>query len=225
MKHSKQELLGFVEEQFKFMKTSCESYDRGEIIEAKRLASIISLLVHDTPNSHSLLGQLNNKDMNFYDTGWHQDAMLEIMNKHRSSKKMTGSMISPRLVMLANMAGQNSKLYLPCLKKDYKMLNFDSWWEQTVIGEGVYKDAEISSFTRKSIVQLLRNKVGGSHIDPNTNKAYSELTNHETNTKIYANGIELCSDSPEHATVRQIAFELKIAIEDQILSYSSNENT
>ncbi|PKM42871.1 MAG: hypothetical protein CVV03_09425 [Firmicutes bacterium HGW-Firmicutes-8] len=51
-----QELEEHLREQLEFLELSAESYDRGKDGEAKRLASTIRVLVHETRSSHSLLG-------------------------------------------------------------------------------------------------------------------------------------------------------------------------
>ncbi|MFC1908223.1 hypothetical protein ACFLWT_02340, partial [Chloroflexota bacterium] len=60
------ELLGHLKDQIAFMKISANSYDNGFEDEAKRLAVAIRILVHDTPQSTSLLTQLDKKGILFH---------------------------------------------------------------------------------------------------------------------------------------------------------------
>src|SRR5689334_18729596 len=55
-------------EQMEFLKASARTFDEGFVAEAKRLAGTIRLLVHDTSNSRSLLGQLGLKERLFLST-------------------------------------------------------------------------------------------------------------------------------------------------------------
>lgn len=47
---------------------SANDFDQGEEIEAKRMATTLRILLHDTKNCKSLLGLLDMKSMSFYDT-------------------------------------------------------------------------------------------------------------------------------------------------------------
>jgi hypothetical protein len=49
-------------EQLQFLASSASSFDQGALSESKRIALVIRVLVHDTPNSHSLLDQLTIKN-------------------------------------------------------------------------------------------------------------------------------------------------------------------
>jgi len=46
--HTKAELLDYLREQITFLRNSIDSYDKGFEGEAKRLATTIRVLVHDT---------------------------------------------------------------------------------------------------------------------------------------------------------------------------------
>ena len=62
------ELRTHLQEQVRFLKTSAESFDKGDRTEAKRLAVAVRILFHDTKHSLSLLGQLGLKSCSFLDT-------------------------------------------------------------------------------------------------------------------------------------------------------------
>jgi hypothetical protein len=64
---SKSELHAHLQEQLQFLEASCNSFDAGFEGEAKRLAVTIRVLVHDTQQSKSLLGQLDLKG-EFFDS-------------------------------------------------------------------------------------------------------------------------------------------------------------
>jgi hypothetical protein len=69
MKQSSEDLVAHLKDQVGFLRASGAAYDAGQHSEAKRLASTIRLLVHDTSRSTSLLRQLEVKDaLRFVDT-------------------------------------------------------------------------------------------------------------------------------------------------------------
>lgn len=76
MKHkfTKAELEDHLKEQIGFLERSARDFDKGIVSEAKRLASVIRLLVRDTNQVCSLLKQLGMKDIPFLDLA---DSTLE----------------------------------------------------------------------------------------------------------------------------------------------------
>jgi hypothetical protein len=65
---TRSELQAHLEQQLGFLELSAASFDEGYESEAKRLAVTLRVLLHDTPKSHSLLGQLGKADQAFADT-------------------------------------------------------------------------------------------------------------------------------------------------------------
>ncbi len=59
------ELEAHLKEQIAFLKASAQSYDKGFLGEAKRLAVTVRVLIHDTVASPSLLRQLDLKHISF----------------------------------------------------------------------------------------------------------------------------------------------------------------
>src|SRR4051794_33300830 len=68
------DLLTKLRSQVGFMKRSCMAFDDGHEDEGERLALAVRILVHDTPQSHSLLAQLGVKTaLGFTDTSIDED--------------------------------------------------------------------------------------------------------------------------------------------------------
>lgn len=65
---TEKDLKAHLKEQIQFLVSSSKAYDEGFTSEAKRLANVIRILVHDTTRSTSLLKSLHKKDILFYDT-------------------------------------------------------------------------------------------------------------------------------------------------------------
>jgi hypothetical protein len=61
MQQSHEELKKHFEEQLGFLALSCEAYDQGNKSEAKRIASTLRTMFHNTSNSTSLFLHLNLK--------------------------------------------------------------------------------------------------------------------------------------------------------------------
>ncbi len=67
-KRSEREFKMHLQEQIKFLETSCIEFDKGNHSEAKRIALYIRIIVHDTSKSNSLMKLLNIKDEKFIDS-------------------------------------------------------------------------------------------------------------------------------------------------------------
>ncbi|MEE9987498.1 hypothetical protein [Agrobacterium pusense] len=65
---SQDDLNEHLAEQLGFLEASARSFDGGFIGEAKRMATTIRVLMHETPQSHSVLGQLGLLQKDFVDT-------------------------------------------------------------------------------------------------------------------------------------------------------------
>lgn len=216
-----QQVYAQFDEQIGFLVKSCQHFDQGDIAEAKRLATSIRILVHDTKNSKSLLGQLGFKVRPFF-------------NSAQSVKRPdfipeTAELIWTfgRLSLLSLDLTYDRHFYSPLFgKPDFNNLNedrlidFDTWWDQPVI-----EDKEDHFFSRKDIVLAMADKDGGAHVDPSLDDPYYQLTRENSVghvihfTQESPEGISKTTHSefPESAayyTVRQIAHEILVSMID-----------
>lgn len=193
---SKNELLEHLQEHIAFLDASCVSFDAGFYAEAKRIATSIRVLLHDTANSKSLLGLLGVKEQLAYVN------RAFPFNEHN---------LASHLGLVALQVGSDGASYFALLDdippyRDIAMnKSFEDWWNEVVI-----KDQNGEIFTRKSLTLHLANKDGGAHVDPKLDKSYADLTrNNSVGWFFYQNeddgkpivNVELHS-------MRQIAFEL-----------------
>jgi hypothetical protein len=189
---SKEELEKHLREQINFLRSSCDAYDRGDKKEAKRIASIIRTLVHDTSRSKSLLNQLGIKDnLRFHDSSYEEKS------------KEPGAI---RIGTYAALVGISSFGYIPYLDDSLgkDMVSFNDYWEKVI-----FIDQEHNTFTRKDIVLYLANKDGGSHVGPSLDERYAKLSRQNSigwkvgvdNEPIELSGVEL-------AAMRQIGHEI-----------------
>ncbi len=172
-----------------FIESSSSSFDRGFEQEAKRLATSVRVLVHDTRSSHSLLKQLDKKGIKFYDS---------CRPEHEESVVYHG--------LIGRFLGQSSKNIVPNLDVDTPQLtDFDTWWNGCVI-----RDNQGNRFSRKDLILAVADQDGGAHVDPTLNKQYAQLSRENTlgwmSQKSGGNWEQ--DKGPESATVRQIAHEL-----------------
>lgn len=188
-----------LDEQIHFLELSCKSFDEGYIHEAKRLATSVRVLVHDTQSSSSLLSQLNLKSaLGFYDT---------CMDFNPNNLLASNGIIAIHAGSSAKYVAplENSPLGLGVLEP------FEDWWNKLVFANptGV-------GFTRAELILILANKEGGAHVDPKLNEAYLKLKNGEfLEVSFYSDGTNTPIEDAEAFAVRQIAFELIQSIKDK----------
>src|SRR5687768_7122018 len=108
-----------LEEQVDFLLVSAARYDAGAPIEAKRIALAIRILVHETAQSKSLLGQLGWFSMAFCDT-----ALLDVTGvpSHHHA-----ALVGATTVLERTMA-------IPLLStaRDVRWVSFSEWWNRPV---------------------------------------------------------------------------------------------
>lgn len=204
---SEDELKNHLKEQIEFLMSSSNSYDKGFKSEAKRLATSLRILLHDTSNSVSLLSQLNKKNIPFYDTADDYDPKNLLSQFGLLSiaigKGITGYV--PRL-----------DFEIPDIHKTVKVL-FNNWWEKIIIA-----DFEENKLSRKELVLAVCNKDGGAHIDPKLDNKYAKITRlgslgFRTLTREYLSDSEL-------ASIRQITYEVLKTLKDEFPEYFSEFN-
>jgi hypothetical protein len=151
-------------EQLEFLKTSVDAYDGGQTSEAKRLATTLRVLLHDTTHSKSLLGQLRMKGQDFYDSSAYE----------RFNQTPWDVAVYTGLIGHYMNAETNEVSYVPAL--DYtgdntpRWIPFEDWWTITVI-----KDEVGNRFTRRDLVLTMANQDGGAHVDPVITGKYAAL--------------------------------------------------
>ncbi len=199
------ELLGHLKEQIAFMQNSAASYDNNKFEdEAKRLAVVIRVLVHDTSNSKSLLSLLNKKNIKFYDSALPYNprnlAPYNGLTMMRLSTSEGASYVAPL----------NDG---PPTRSRTKKLAFNTWWN----GMFVIKDKDGTTLTRKDLVLNTVNTDGGAHVDPKLNIAYANLSRFNSlGWKVFRNDIEDdFKNSPVIPSIRQIAHEVLKTLKDE----------
>jgi len=198
------ELLDHLRDQIAFTKQSASSYDNGFEDEAKRLAVVIRVLVHDTSNSTSLLTLLNKKRIKFYDSALPYDPKNLLpyngLTMMRLSTQEGASYVAP-------LDGG------PPVRSRVRKITFNTWWKDTF----VIKDKYGNTFTRKDLILNASNTDGGAHVDPELDVAYANLSRFNSlGWKVFRNDIEDdFRNSPVLPSVRQIAHEVLKTLNDE----------
>lgn len=214
-KRSRSELIELYDFHRRALVASAAAYDAGEKLEALRMATSVSTLVHDGGrNNVSLLTQLGLRaGAWFMATGQPTDPrnlMRQVpltFTRIRTTPSGPIASIEPKL---------------DDFDVQPRMIRFTHWWND----EGIFLDGSLR-LTRKNLVFNLRSREGGAHVDatqddPNylrmayeaitTPRLLSSLGGKEDNSPIL--GAEL-------ASMRQITFELLKSLEQ--LPVPSNE--
>ncbi len=189
MSGARPDLEDILREQIGFLERSNAAYDEGYYDEAKRIAVVVRVLLHDTQSSHSLFQQLSYKNYKFLDTSPNVDSQI------------------PGKIFQAGLAIPSLKGYVPRHQAPQlhhpSWSNFTNWWNNPVI------NTQERTYSRRELVLILANKEGGAHVDP-------KLTAHYENLKNKGSGFTIIKDGSapkrmtqeEHACLRQIAYEL-----------------
>ncbi|MFB0845777.1 hypothetical protein [Paenibacillus oleatilyticus] len=190
-----QDIHNHLKEQIQFILNSCDAFDNGFKGEAKRLAATIRVLVHDTPNSISLLTQLRCKDSLYY---------------HNTSLPYVADNLVAHLGLIGVKAGVTGVEYYAFLGDGFPdsylkpWVTFPTWWTNTII-----IDDKMNKFNRKDLILTVANQDGGTHVDPKLNQAYAELSrNNSLNMFQVTDSHETPISDPHLVSIRQIAYEI-----------------
>ncbi len=201
------ELLTKLKSQVGFLERSADAFDAGNEDEGERLALHARILLHDTGNSHSVLGQLGVKTtLGYTDTSIHAE---------RETRDHGGGLYSQTVTMHAGLVGMattpdGSWTYSPVLAPDdggriNPPATFDQWWRKPFL-----KDTSDRPITRRSVVLDVANKDGGAHVAKAIPEAFRLLTSGASLPFQTGEDDGEFSDMPGvvMATMRQVAFEL-----------------
>ena len=210
------ELLEHLKEQIYFIETSFINYESNEI-EAKRVATNIRTLVHDTSNSISLLKKLNLKNIQFIDTNAPKSSISywKLSNAGISNGVFGNSpyigIVGKEL--FGNEDGTMSIKYFPIYKQweIFKpKIDFETWWNTEI-----YDNRNGDTLTRKGLILNVANKDGGAHID-NLKQEYKSFKKNDI-IKFSINGkLQGFDNIPVYAAVMQIAWELVTSIKTEL---------
>jgi hypothetical protein len=188
---NQQELLEHWNDQLGFIQSSAQQFDSGIENEARRIATSLRIMLHETSSSHSLIKQ----------TGLKHNFQL-----WSSAGLYTPSNLLSSWVLLEMEANNGGLYYKPLSATNSRtfFLGYEDWWNEIVF------DDKKNVFTRKDIVCYVANQDGGAHVDPKLNEKYAELIKHNSLgwTDSLGNPV---NNNPAYNAVRQIAKELIVS--------------
>jgi len=188
-------------EQISFLQASANAYDNGFKGEAKRMAVVIRVLLHDTSKSTSLMTLLCVKKIDFLDSSYdyRPDNLVSFAGLVMIRKFPGGAEYVPRCKLPPKPVGEPMRL-----------IPFEDWW-----GKVVVVDQRKNKFTRLDLVLALSNKEGGAHVDPKLGAEYAALTRDNTMGWCYWDKSVKGDIVPvELASVRQIAHEVLFSLKN-----------
>lgn len=195
---TEQDLKRYLQDQLNLLMVLADSYDAGNTIVAKSIATAVRVLVYDTQKSHSLLGQLGIKSGKFYDTSF------PLENEVSTDMIRVGSFCG--LVGIAVGTKQTFVPYLDDVSAQiFGYVEFDEYWNRTI-----FIDQHNNSFTRKEIVLAVANQDGGAHVDPEIEEKYKQLARGNALGWMTGADGKIWNDlqGSELAAVRQIGHEI-----------------
>ncbi|MGP8198053.1 MAG: hypothetical protein ACLQU4_00950 [Limisphaerales bacterium] len=160
-------VVGFkahLQQQAKFIKNSCRSYDEGDVEEAVRIAVALRVCLYDTQRCVSLLTHLRSNSIPLLSTAapFVEDPILSNLY-----------LVQPTTNI--NLADESSRGSMRCICRPLLDLSprndsiaFNEWWEEVVIE---HKQPQ-TAMTRKELVLAAADKDGGAHVDKELNPIY-----------------------------------------------------
>ena len=175
-KQSTDEFQQHLRDTIQALELSADAVDKGYEGEAKRLAASIRVLVYDTSSSKSLLGQLGQKAIPFYDTSLPYNPKSIMTYSGLTAMTLT-EQEAAHVALLDNLPPESPP----------RWVDFDEWWDRVI-----FIDKNASGTSRKDLILAVANKDGGaqSSMEPVTKPAQGEAANntHQWNCRCYQAG-------------------------------------
>ena len=207
---TQKELEKSLHEQLKLLRFYCEQYDAGNTEFVYPMGTTLRVLLKDTRNCHSLLGQMGlKKEIQFLDSAHHCKGGIccwEIMNMQNATL-VDGSVYAGLVSKSIRKVGY---IYLMTLKPlcryrnapEPRMKSFEEWYNDEVL------DDTLHQMTRKNIIENIAEKEGGCHLDTNSTPEQKTFQKPEA-LRAVLNGEHIeFQPAPVYVSLRQIAWEV-----------------
>ena len=157
---SQPELENHLAEQLGFLQRSADAFDQGQHSEAKRIATTLRILVHDTKHSKSLLEQLGRKTTTLF--------------VDSADAPVTDSVVSYHGLVIIEVGPDGhmtpiAPLDLPNASERPRV-EFERWWNSPI-----FIDAKQKRLSRRDLVLTIADQDGGAHVDPVLESTYADL--------------------------------------------------
>lgn len=194
--------------QIRFIESSCQLYDHGNVDEAVRIAVALRVLFHDSRNSTSLLNHL----------GANPISLLSTVAPYVEDP-ISPNLYLVQLVADVKLLNDNREADFRChcfprldtaLRKE--QIPFDVWWQKEIV---IKHKQPPTALTRKDLVLAAANKDGGAHVDKDLDPTYDYVRQGSglgltitLNPKLGLPELKASFENIHFASLRQIAFEL-----------------
>ncbi|TFV95390.1 hypothetical protein [Orlajensenia leifsoniae] len=209
------DLLVHVAEQLSFIDTSCAAYDLGNRAEAKRLATTVRVLAHDSEVATSLLSRMSMRDEMPWADGSIPGQIAPIRERQSAGHRQAASVLTIAHASLG--LNEDMKLigWAPAFEEfpvGQHHVPFKYWWESSRMW-----DVHGTEVSRRLIVHWLANKDGGAHVDvlPAEYEAIARLGSMGLPWSDAAGGLKR-EHSPIRAAMRQIAEEVRVSVREAL---------
>jgi hypothetical protein len=212
IKQNERELTRNLVEQIHFLVTSAISYDKGDHLEAKRMAVTLRILLHDTKSNKSLLGLIKLKNILWIDTvdvdyNYPQANLVYSFGLFRIKFDCPSGRV-PWLIPNGTPAGNLNRS------------EFNKWWDRPVIIVPI--EGERLCFSRKNIILNIANTDGGAHVDSSLEQDHVRLSRGNVFGLIATkNGIDYPLINPELPSIRQISHEVLLTLQNEAPQFFS----
>ncbi len=175
-----EELKEHLKQQLGYLERSAKQFDAGHRDEAARIAVALRVLLHDTPQSTSLLTLMGVKNSVQLASKTSDDTF--IFQKYPDMKGFQKtSLIS------ISLAGCS-----PDLSSASRFTDVQTWWEECIIAQPGY-----SNVSRRNVVLWVANKDGGAHVATTVPSLYQWLKDDGTLGSLEIGGnLEEIADAP-----------------------------
>ena len=184
-------------EQMDFLQASAERFDSGHEHEAKRMATVVRVLLYEKGQT-PLLREMNLRE----EVDW-----LSLGSAFEAGNlAVTNSLVSMRMSFPAG-ASFESHATIPGQPLPWAhWREFDSWWS----GDPVIHNPQSGlSFSRRNLILMLANRDGGAHVGRLSKEEQVLASGQATSWAAdFGHGVVDVMDSPVPASVRTIAAEV-----------------
>ena len=215
-------------EQFKFLVKSCNDFDAGDEVEAKRISTALRILLKDKGRNTSVLSHLNKKNIDFYSYLLPSAGVIIIGSNTNNciinaqgglavGKNTSNCIIDSQDLgvymggVMKSLSGQSNVMsyrFEPLCTCDDSIIKgclvcFDDWYNQEILW-----DPNGTMLTRKMLIETLSEQDGGVHVDAKIINEYIYFKQ-KTSLLLNVNGQDVVfENNAAYASMRNIAYEI-----------------
>ena len=163
MARSKEQLREMLKDQLGLLRGSLDAFYAGNFAESLRIATLLRVLVHESPSSKPLLKQLRPDGL--------EVAILDPF----ATWKLDDEVVMRFVVSLRLGPGPSVSPAVDLESSHYSVATLGSWWKRPVF-EFATKIGRHAIYRRHELILMLANREGGAHVDPFEDPNYIRLT-------------------------------------------------